>query len=117
MHFQPMPVGPEPAPDLGILMVRGIVLDQNCPLTAVASGSLFQETEIRGGIENSFLAVVEPCAPEFDSSENFHVLALAGDRNFRWATHAAPGSVQRGILPEASFVSEDQGPVPGLRFF
>jgi len=31
--------------------------------------------------------------------------------------HAAPGGVQRRVLPEAGFVGKDQGPVQDLGFF
>jgi hypothetical protein len=36
MHFQPMPIGLEPCPGLRILVVAGIVLNQNRSLAAVA---------------------------------------------------------------------------------
>src|ERR1700692_653929 len=117
MHFQPMPVGFEPGPDLAVFMVGGVVLNQNRPLAAIPPGQLFEEAEVGGGIENRVLAIVEPRAPEFDGAENLHVLALSGDRNFRWATHSAPGSVQRRILPEAGLVGENQHPVSLLVFF
>jgi hypothetical protein len=36
MYFPPMPVGLEPWPDLGVLVVGGVVLIQNRSLTAVS---------------------------------------------------------------------------------
>src|SRR6266849_5080968 len=117
MHFQPMPVGLEPSPDLAVLVVGGVVLNQNRSLAAVSPSQLFEEAEVGGGIEDRVLAILEPRAPEFDGAENLHVLALSGDGNFRWAAHSAPGGVQRRILPEAGFVGEDPRPVPRLGFF
>ena len=64
MHFQPMPVGLEPRPDLRILAVGGIVLNQNRSLAAVPSSELFEEAEVRGGIENGVPMVIEPRAPK-----------------------------------------------------
>ncbi len=117
MHLQPMPVGFEPVPHFGILMVGGVVLNHNGPLAAISPSQLFEEAEIGVGVEDGVLPIVEPRAPEFDGSENLHALALPGDRNFWRATHAAPGSVQGRVLPEAGFVGEDQRPVPRAGFF
>ena len=38
VDFQPVPVGFEPAPDLGVLMVRGVVLNENGPAATVMRG-------------------------------------------------------------------------------
>src|SRR5713101_5040563 len=105
VHFQPMPVGLEPSPDLGVLVVGGVVLNQNRALAAVSPRQLLQEAEIGGGIEDRVLTIVEPCAPKFDGAEDLHVLALSRHRNFRRATYATPGRVyflsrlRRSALP------------------
>ena len=78
---------------------------------------LFEEAEIRSGIEDCVLAIIEPRAPKFDGAENLHVLTFSRHGNFRWAAHPAPGSMERRILPEAGFVGEDQCPVSRLGFF
>ena len=108
MHLQPMAVGLEPCPDLGVLVVRGVILNQDRPLAAVSPGQLFQETEVRGGIEDGVLAIVESRVPKFDGAENLHALAFSRDGDLWWTTHSAPGGVQRRVLPEASLVGEDQ---------
>ena len=95
MNFQPMPIGLEPCPDIGILVIRGVVLNQNRSLAAIAPSEVFEEAEVAGGIEDGFLAVVEPRAPKFDGAENFHVLAFSGYGDFRRASDAAPGGVER----------------------
>ena len=117
MHLQPMPVGFEPVPHLGVLMVGGVVLNQDRPLAAISPGQLLQESEVGAGVEDGVPPVFEPRAPEFDGSGNLHALALSGNRNFRRAAHAAPGGMQGRILPEAGFVGEDQRPLPRLGFF
>src|ERR1039457_3629567 len=35
VDFQPVSVGLEPAPDLGVLMIRGVVLSENSPAAAI----------------------------------------------------------------------------------
>jgi hypothetical protein len=117
VHLQPMPVGLEPSPDLRVFVIGSIILNQNRPLAAIAPGELFEEAQISGGIEDRLLTIVEPCAPEFDGAKYFYILALASDRNFHRATHPTPGGVQRGILPEAGFIGEDQRPMLRLCFF
>src|SRR5260370_41302209 len=77
MHFQPMAVGFEPRPDIGVFVVGGVVLNQDRSLATVSPSQLFEETEIRSGIEDGVLAIIEPRAPEFDGTENLHVLAFS----------------------------------------
>lgn len=117
MDFQPMPVGLEPGPDLGILMVGGVVLNQNRSLAAIPPSELFEKAEIGGGIENSVLTIIEPRAPKFDGTKNLHVLALSGHGDFRRVPYAAPGGVERRVLPEAGFVGEDERPMARVGFF
>ena len=88
-------------------VVGGVVLNQDRPLVAVSPSQLFEEAEIGGGVEDRVPAIVEARMPEFDGTENLHALALSGNRHFRRVTHAAPGGVQRRILPEAGLVGED----------
>ena len=117
MYFQPMPVGPEPCLDLRILMVGGVVLNQNRSVPAVPPSELFEESEVRAGIEDGVLAVIEQCAPKFDGAENLHALALSGHGDFRWAPDPAPGGVERRVLPETGFVGEEERPVSRAGFF
>jgi hypothetical protein len=117
MHFQPMPVGLEPRPDLRILVVGGIVLNQDGSLAAIAPSELFEEAEVRAGIEDGFLTVIEPRAPKFDGAENLDALAFSGYGDFRRAPDAAPGGVERRVLPEAGFVGEEESPVSRAGFF
>src|SRR5665213_1274060 len=107
----------KPGPDVGVLMVGGVVLNQDRPLAAVAPSHLFQETEISLGVEGAVLPILEPRTPELDGAENLHALALPGHRNFWWAAYAAPGGMQGRVLPETGFVGEDQRPVPRSGFF
>ena len=117
MHFQPMPVGLEPCPDLSVLVVGGIVLNQDRSLAAVSSSELFEEAKVRGSIEFGVLAIIEPRAPKFDGTKNLHVLTFSRHGDFRWAPDAAPGGVERRVLPETGFVSEDERPVSRAGFF
>ena len=112
-----MPVALEPCPDLRVLVIRSIVLNEDSPLPAVAPRQLVQKTEIGESIEDRGLAIVETRVPQFNGPEDFHILALPGNRDFGWTPYAAPGGVERRVLPEASFVSEDERPVSRAGFF
>jgi hypothetical protein len=65
MHFQPMPVGLEPCPDLGVLVVGGVVLNENRSLAAVSPGQLFEEAQV--------LSEMNLCVPRetFSQAANF----------------------------------------------
>ena len=117
MHFQPVAVGAEPVPDLGILMIRGMVLNQNGSLATVVPRQLLEEGQVGGSIAGSILLVMEAGLPEFDGAQNLDALAFPGDRNLRRLPDAAPGGVQGGVLPEAGFIGEEQRPVLSPGFF
>jgi hypothetical protein len=46
--------------------------------------------------------------PQFDGAQDLHAFSFSRHRNFGRMTDAAPGGMQRGILPEAGFVGENQ---------
>ena len=97
MHFQPVPVGVGPCPNVRILVVGGVVLNQDRPLPAVSPRQLLEEAEIGDAVEDRVLAVVEACSPQFDGTEDLYMLALPGDGNLRWIPYAAPGGVERRV--------------------
>ena len=76
MYFKPVPVGFEPCPDFRVLVVGGVVLNQDHSLPAVSPCQLLQEAEIGGAIEDLVLAVVEARLPQFDGAEDLHLFAL-----------------------------------------
>ena len=117
MYFQPVPVGLEPGPDLTLLVVRGVVLNQNGSWAALSSSRLFAKPQGCGGMENRVRAILKTRAPQLEGAGNFDALALAGDGNFRWPAYAAPGGVERRILPEAGFAGEEERPVARAGFF
>ena len=117
MHFQPVAVALEPRPNLLFLVIRRVVLNQDRPLPAIAPRQLFQEAKVGDGIEDRVLAIIETRAPQFNGSEDFHTLAFPGDRDFRWTPYAAPGGVERRVLPEAGFVRKEERPVSRAGFF
>ena len=93
MHLQPVAVGSEPVPNAGILVIRGVVLNQNRSTAAVVEGQLMEECQVRGSIENGILLVMEAGLPEFDGAEDFDALTLAGDRDLRRPADPTPGGV------------------------
>jgi hypothetical protein len=117
VDFQPVPVGLKPTPNLGVLMVRGVVLDENGPAAAIVGGEVMQEIEVGGSIEDGGLPIMEAGVPELDGAQDLHALALPSDGNLWGMADAAPSGVERGVLPKAGFVGEDQRPVLGAGFF
>ena len=117
VDFQPVSVGLEPAPDLGVLRIRGVVLNENSPAAAIVKGKAMKEVQIGGSIENRGLPVVEAGTPELDSAQDLDALAFAGDGDLGRMADPAPGRVQGGVLPETGFVGKNQGAVFLLGFF
>ena len=107
MHLQPVSIAGEPLPYVGVLMVGGVVLNQNGPTPTIAPRQLFQKGEVGGGVEDGVLPVMEAGVAQFDGAQDLHTLALSRHRDFRRVADAAPGGMQRGVLPEAGFVGED----------
>jgi hypothetical protein len=117
VDFQPVPVGLEPAPDLGVLMIGGVVLNENGTAAAIMRGQAMKEAQIGGSIEDGGLAIVEAGSPELDSAQDLHALAFAGDGDLGGMAEPAPGSVQGGVLTETGFVGKNQRSVLGAGFF
>jgi len=117
MYFQPMAIGTEPPPHVGVLMIRGIVLDEDGALVAIVLSEQLKESQVGRGVEDAVLSVVESRASQLDSAQNFHRLAFPGDPKLGCTTDAAPRGVQSRVLPETSFVSENQRPVFPVGFF
>ena len=67
--------------------------------------------------EDGVLAIIEPCAPEFDGAENLRALALSSYGDFRRPSDAAPGGVEGRVLPETGCVGEEEGTVLRTGFF
>ena len=117
MDFQPMSIGFEPAPDVFVLVVGGIVLNQHCAVPTITAAELFQESSVRGRVEYGVLCVVKAGIPQIDSSKDFHIFAFASNWDFRRATNSTPCRMESGILTETGFVGKDQRPVLRVRFF
>src|SRR5258708_30230193 len=57
VDFQPMPIFGKPSPDVSILVVGSIVLNQNGSLRAIAPRQLLPESQVGGSIEDRVLAI------------------------------------------------------------
>ena len=106
-----MPVGLKPIPHAGVLVVGGIVPDQNGSPAAIVASQLFQESKIGRGVEDGILPVMESGAGKFKGTQNLYALTFSGDRDFGWVSDPAPGGMQSRVLAETGFVREDQRPV------
>jgi len=107
VYFQPVPVGLEPAPDLGVLVIRGIVLNENRSAAAVMGGQPIKEGQVGGSIEDGILLVMEAGQPRFDRAQDLHALTFSGDGDLGRMAPAAPGGMQRRVLTETGLISED----------
>ncbi len=112
-----MAIGTEPAPHFCVLMIGGIVLDEDCALVAIVLREQLEEGQVGRSVEDAVLSVVESRAPQLDGAQNFHRLAFPGDPKLGRTTDAAPRGVQSRVLPETSFVGENQRPVFPVGFF
>ena len=117
VDFQPVTVGPEPGPDLGILVVGSVVLDQDRPLPAIAARQLFPKGQVAPRVEDRVLAVRETRAPQFDGAQDLDAVALSRDSDFGRLADAAPGGLPSRVLSEAGFVGKNQRPVFRAGFF
>ena len=117
VDFQPVRVGLEPAPHLSVLMIRGVVLNENGPAAAIMRGKAMEEIQVGGGIEDRGLRIVEAGAPKLDRAQDLHALPFSADGDLGRMAEPAPGSVQRRVLTEAGFVGKNQCLVLGAGFF
>ena len=117
MHLQPVPIRLEPVPYILVLVVRGVVLDEDRATAAVVSRQLFQKRSIGRRIEDRVLRVVEASAPQFDCTEDLDALSLSRYWNLGRTAHATPRRMQCGVLPETGLVRENQRPVLRAGFF
>ena len=117
MDLQPLTIGVKPVPYDGLLVIRRIVLNQNRALASIAPGQSLQKSKVGHGVKDRVLAIVKAGLPQFYGPENLDALALAGNRDLGRMSHSAPSSMQRGVLPEAGLIGEDQGAVFLLGFF
>jgi hypothetical protein len=81
------------------------------------SREALQKIQVGGSVEDRGLRIVEAGAPKLDGAQDFDALPFAGNRDLGRMTDSAPGGVQRGVLPEAGFVGENQRPVLTAGFF
>src|SRR5260370_20543158 len=74
MNFQPVAIGIEPGPYVAILMVCRVVLNEHGSLPSIAASQLFQESEVRGSVEDGLLPVMEARLPQSIAPKIFTLL-------------------------------------------
>jgi hypothetical protein len=95
MHFEPSTVGFEPFPNFVLFVVGRVVLYEDGSTATVAPRDLLKEREVRRGIENVILLVVELGSVYLNGSQDFHALTLSCHWDFRRAPNWAPRCVER----------------------
>jgi hypothetical protein len=107
----------KPIPNLPVLVVRGVVLDQINFARKVASNQPLQVDDIGRSIEDFLKMIEEAGCIELDGAENFQSLPLSSGGNFGLASYPCPSLVKRRVLPEGGFVFEEDGGSFALGFF
>jgi hypothetical protein len=117
VDFQPVALGFEPVPDFRLLVIGGVVLNENGPPAAVMRNKETEEVQIGASIEDGGLRIMEAGLPNFHGAQDLDAFAFPSDGNFRGMTDSAPGGMQGGVLPETGFIGENQRPVLAAGFF
>src|SRR5439155_21123542 len=116
MDFKPVSMRFEPTPDVFVLMVGGVVLNQHCAAPSIATAELLQKSPVRGRVKHSVLCIVEASTPQIDRAKDLHAFPFPSNWNFRRAAHPTPCRMSSGILSEAGLIGEYQRPVLRARF-
>jgi hypothetical protein len=74
VHFEPLSIRLELTPHLGILVIGGVVLNENGTAAAIVGGELIKESQVGRSIEDGILLVTEASMPEFDGPRIFTLL-------------------------------------------
>ena len=107
----------KPIPNLLVLVIGGVVLDQVDFARKVASKQFLQIDDIGGSIEDLLKMVKETGRIKLDSAKDFQSLLLPGGGNLGLASYPRPGLVESGVLPESGFVLEKEGGSFAFGFF
>src|SRR3954465_13704005 len=113
MRVSPAPLLTEPSGNLSIPVVGGAIVNIMHRTRVVDVGHLFQEMQIRFGVEDRLVVKQEACRVDLETAENLDTVARARRRH-AWSTAPpCPGLVYRAVLTEAVFVLKHKHPVWG----
>jgi len=112
-----MSVTREPLLHLGSGVVRGVVVNEEDLLFAVALCHGREKHRVRIALEHWSMCVVEPGPVEIHRPKYLLCVTLAGRRHQRLMPAPRPGLVEARVLPEAGFVPEKQSGLALSRFF
>jgi len=107
LYFQPVSIGLHPALHERLLMIGGVIVNENCTLPPIASGQSLQKGQVGFCIEYAVPLIMKPRFPQLDGTEDLDALACPGYGNLRRMSDSAPGGVQGRILTEAGFIGKD----------
>lgn len=107
----------EPGPNIFVLVVRGIVLDQIDFAGKVTPQCPFEVVDVGIGIENLLEVIKESSTVKLDGAKYFQGVSLPGGRDLWLRASARPRLVERGVLAEAGFVFEEDGRLFAFGFF
>ena len=107
----------EPVPNVFVLVVRGIVLDQIDFAGKVTPQCPFEIVDVGIGIENLLEVIKESSTVKFDGAKYLQGISLSCGRDLWLTASARPRLVERGVLAEAGFVFEEDGRLFAFGFF
>ena len=94
MDIEPCPIRLEPSPHLGVLVIGGVVLDQNRSTPTIVSFQQVKKRQIAFGIENTISRVVKCRAIDLHGTQNLDAFACSGYGDFGRASDRAPRRVE-----------------------
>jgi hypothetical protein len=90
MDIEPCSIRHEPCPHLCVLVIGGVVLDQNRSTATIVPFQEVKKPQIAFGIENTILRVVKCRAIDLHGTQNLDAFAFSGYGDFGRASDRAP---------------------------
>lgn len=109
VHLYAFPIVREPCPYTSVLVVRGIVLNQEYFSGEIAPQYSFEIRDVGFGVEHRLKIMKEAPTIQFYGAENLEGVSLAGSRYFWLKSYARPCTVECRVLSEARLVFEEDG--------
>src|SRR5207253_11320914 len=89
LDFQPVSIGLQQALHQRLLVIGGVVVNENRALPPIASGQGLQKGQVGFGIEYAVLLIMKPYLPQLDGAQDLDALAFVRSRE-------SPVNVRRG---------------------
>ena len=97
LDFQPVSIGLQQALHQRLLVIGGVVVNENRALPPIASGQGLQKGQVGFGIEYAVLLIMKPYFPQLDGAQDLDALVRSREspvnvrRGSRWRAGWNPG--------------------------